>query len=73
MDEIGVPFVVTVDFQTIEDLTVTVRERDSMEQIRVPGDQAPQLLLELTSLTPEGLRSWESAKSEFGGALDPKT
>ncbi len=35
-DEIGTPYCVTVDFDTLEDGTVTVRERDSMEQIRLP-------------------------------------
>ncbi len=34
-DEIGTPFCVTVDYQTLEDNTVTVRERDSMKQERV--------------------------------------
>jgi glycyl-tRNA synthetase len=35
-DEIGTPFCVTVDVQSIDDRQVTVRERDSMEQVRVP-------------------------------------
>jgi glycyl-tRNA synthetase len=35
-DEIGTPFCVTVDFQSLEDRQVTVRERDSMQQIRIP-------------------------------------
>ncbi len=35
-DEIGTPFCVTVDFDTLEDKQVTIRERDSMAQIRVP-------------------------------------
>jgi glycyl-tRNA synthetase len=36
-DEAGTPFCVTIDFQTVEeDQAVTIRERDSMEQIRVP-------------------------------------
>ena len=35
-DEIGTPYCVTVDFDTLEDNTVTVRERDSMEQVRIP-------------------------------------
>ncbi len=35
-DEIGTPFCVTVDFDTLEDNTVTVRERDTMSQVRVP-------------------------------------
>ncbi len=36
MDEIGTPFCVTVDYQSKDDQTVTLRFRDSMEQIRVP-------------------------------------
>ncbi|MGH7910189.1 MAG: glycine--tRNA ligase [Candidatus Dormibacteraceae bacterium] len=35
-DEIGTPYCVTVDFDTLEDQAVTIRERDSMEQERVP-------------------------------------
>ena len=35
-DEIGTPFCVTVDFDTLQDDTVTLRDRDSMEQIRMP-------------------------------------
>ncbi len=35
-DEIGTPLAVTVDFDTLEDRQVTVRERDSTEQVRVP-------------------------------------
>ncbi len=35
-DEIGTPYCVTVDFDTLEDGTVTVRERDTMSQIRMP-------------------------------------
>lgn len=42
MDELGAPFGVTVDFQTVEDKSVTLRERDSMTQIRMPlADVAP--------------------------------
>ena len=40
LEEIGTPFAITVDRATLEDNTVTVRERDSMEQIRV---EVPQL------------------------------
>ncbi|MDE6442071.1 MAG: glycine--tRNA ligase [Clostridia bacterium] len=38
-DEIGTPFCVTVDFDTLNDDTVTVRDRDSMEQIRLKIDE----------------------------------
>jgi glycyl-tRNA synthetase len=36
-DEVGTPFCATVDGQTLEDGTVTLRERDSMEQVRIPA------------------------------------
>ena len=35
-DEIGTPWCVTVDFDTLEDNCVTVRDRDTMEQVRMP-------------------------------------
>ena len=38
-DEIGTPFCLTVDFETLEDRAVTVRERDSMQQTRIALDQ----------------------------------
>ena len=38
-DEIGTPFCITVDFDTLEDNAVTVRERDTMEQTRVSIDE----------------------------------
>jgi glycyl-tRNA synthetase len=37
-DEIGTPLCVTIDFQTLEDRAVTIRHRDTMEQLRVPID-----------------------------------
>jgi glycyl-tRNA synthetase len=43
-DEIGTPFCVTVDFQSLEDNQVTIRERDSMEQIRVPFNKLDAIL-----------------------------
>jgi glycyl-tRNA synthetase len=43
-DAIGTPFAVTVDHQTLEDQTVTIRERDSMEQQRVPIQEIAQIL-----------------------------
>ena len=48
-DEIGTPFCLTVDTQTLEDKTVTVRERDSMEQIRVSIDELSEHLLKKLS------------------------
>jgi len=37
-DEIGTPYCVTIDFESLEDHSVTVRERDSMKQTRVKID-----------------------------------
>ncbi|ADJ26077.1 glycyl-tRNA synthetase [Dehalogenimonas lykanthroporepellens BL-DC-9] len=38
-DEIGTPYCITVDFQSLEDNQVTVRERDSMTQVRIPIEE----------------------------------
>jgi glycyl-tRNA synthetase len=46
MDEIGTPFAVTIDSQTLQDQTVTIRERDSMQQIRLPIDNVKTHLLQ---------------------------
>ena len=35
MDEVGTPFCITIDTQTLQDETVTIRERDTMEQVRI--------------------------------------
>ncbi len=45
-DEIGTPYCVTVDFETLEDQAVTVRERDSMHQDRVGIDRLEPYLAE---------------------------
>ncbi|MFZ0455243.1 MAG: glycine--tRNA ligase [Ignavibacteriaceae bacterium] len=45
-DEAGTPFCITVDTQTLEDQTVTVRERDSMEQVRIESSNSLEYLLE---------------------------
>ena len=43
-DAIGTPYCITVDFETLDDQTVTVRERDSMQQERVPIDKLEELM-----------------------------
>lgn len=45
-DEIGTPFCVTIDFDTIENDTVTIRDRDTMEQIRLPIDEVSKYVAE---------------------------
>ena len=48
-DAIGTPFCITVDYQTLEDDTVTIRHRDSMEQERVPAANLRNIIGELVS------------------------
>ena len=43
-DEIGIPLAVTVDFDTLEDNQVTVRDRDSEAQERIPIDSLMEYL-----------------------------
>ncbi len=49
-DEIGTPYCITIDFDTLEDETVTIRDRDTMEQVRVKIDE---------------LEAWISEKMKF--------
>lgn len=44
MDEIGTPWGITVDYQTKEDNTVTLRDRDTLEQSRVSADQLKRII-----------------------------
>jgi glycyl-tRNA synthetase len=48
-DAIGTPFCITVDHQTLEDNTVTIRHRDSMNQERVAADQLDKIIGDLVS------------------------
>ncbi len=43
-DEIGTPFCVTIDFESLEDKQVTIRDRDSLAQIRVPIEELVAIL-----------------------------
>jgi len=44
MDEIGTPFCVTIDGQTLTDQTVTLRDRDTAAQERIPLDRVKELV-----------------------------
>lgn len=62
MDEIGVPFAITIDFQTVKDNTVTLRERDSCEQIRLEiGNDLVEVLKDLI----DGSVGWTLALSNL--------
>ncbi|MFC2016409.1 glycine--tRNA ligase [Chloroflexota bacterium] len=66
-DEIGTPFCVTVDFQSLEDNQVTIRDRDSMNQIRVPIAELRKTLQAKLSgedilILPPGGQVWKVEK-----------
>ncbi len=48
IDEIGIPFALTVDFDSVKDETITIRERDSTEQKRIPIKNLAELLWKLS-------------------------
>ncbi len=67
-DEIGTPFCVTVDFQSLEDEQATIRERDTMNQIRLPINELKTTLqakLEGEDLfvLPPGGKIWKEERS----------
>jgi glycyl-tRNA synthetase len=49
-DEIGTPLCVTIDFDTLADQAVTIRDRDSMEQVRVPVEELVPRLRDMLKL-----------------------
>lgn len=62
-DEIGVPFAVTVDSTT----SVTIRERDSKEQIRVEVDKVASIVKDVT----DGQSTWADVMSRFPAHTQP--
>jgi glycyl-tRNA synthetase len=46
-DEIGTPLCVTIDFQTLEDSTVTIRDRDTTQQIRIKSSELKNVITRL--------------------------
>lgn len=60
-DEIGIPFVLTIDYQTLEDDTVTIRDRDTMKQYRIPMAETSDIIRELIF----NVISFEDLKNEY--------
>jgi len=60
-DEIGVPYSVTIDFESINDQCVTIRERDSMTQIRVSIGECARIIYRLV----QGALTWDQAYSTY--------
>jgi glycyl-tRNA synthetase len=61
-DELGTPYGVTVDFLTVEDGSLTLRERDSTKQIRASEDEIFQVMKDLI----EERTSWADVISKYG-------
>lgn len=57
-DEIGTPYCISVDFQTVEDGSVSVRERDSMKQVRCTKGEAVKAVADMVN----GRRSWKEVR-----------
>ncbi|KAF9435437.1 Glycine--tRNA ligase 1, mitochondrial [Entomortierella beljakovae] len=60
-DELGTPFGVTVDFQSVQDNTVTLRERDSTKQIR----EKIEVIVELVKEISEGKATWADVTAKY--------
>ncbi|KAH6636190.1 hypothetical protein F5144DRAFT_591421 [Chaetomium tenue] len=60
-DELGTPFGVTVDFQTVKDDTITLRERDSTRQVRAEEDK----IIEAIRALVDGTKTWQDIESEL--------
>lgn len=60
-DELGTPFGVTVDFQTLKDGTVTLRERDSTRQVRAEEDK----IIDAVRGLVEGSKTWQDIEAEL--------
>lgn len=62
-DEIGIPFGITVDFDTVNNLThtVTLRERNSTEQVRMPIDEVPLIIRHLA----DGKLQWKEVTEKW--------
>ncbi len=68
-DEIGVPFVLTIDYQSLEDETVTIRDRDTMKQYRIPMAETSDIIRELIF----NVISFEDLKTEYKNLNSPRT
>jgi glycyl-tRNA synthetase len=72
-DQIAIPFAITVDFDTlaapVESATVTLRERDSMKQIRAQLEAVPKIVRQLV----DARRAWDSVVVEFPAFVQQET
>lgn len=65
-DELGTPFGITVDFQSVKDNTITLRDRDTTKQVRATQDEIAQALESMV----DGYETWDDIRQrlpEFTG------
>jgi len=60
-DDLGAPFVITIDSVSLQDNTITLRERDSCEQLRIPVDQVSDVISQLISK----VTTWQDVKGIY--------
>jgi glycyl-tRNA synthetase len=60
-DEIGIPFGITIDFDTLTDGTVTLRERDTTVQVRVKMEEVPRIITDLVEVR----RTWQQIMDSY--------
>lgn len=60
-DELGTPFGITIDFQTVKDGTITLRERDSTRQVRADEDK---IIAAIQSLVDDS-KTWKDVEDEL--------
>jgi glycyl-tRNA synthetase len=60
-DELGTPLGITVDFQTVKDKTVTLRDRDSTKQVRADESK----IIEAIQSMVDGSKTWKDVEAEL--------
>lgn len=60
-DELGIPFGITIDYQSLEDNTFTLRDRDTCKQVRASLDQ----ILEAVSKMVKGKEAWSEVQKRL--------
>ena len=68
-DECGIPFAITVDHDTLEDETVTLRDLDSMKQIRLPIKDVSRVVNHLIA----GIKQWDDMVDLYGLVNDTQS
>ena len=64
-DELGTPFGITIDFDTLKDNTITLRERDSTKQIRASPDEIVTIIQDFIAEK----RTWDDVVAQYGEYL----